>query len=87
MKINNQEVNIDDLCSEKYLHKEVKKGMFLSDYQIDVLKRFDISIEEVGSISELIYLIDEILEYEEDEELDAISKEIIEFNYYTNTNK
>ena len=87
MKINNQEVNIDDLCSEKYLHKEVKKGVFLSDYQIDVLKRLDINIEEVGSISELIYLIDEILEYEEDEELDAISKEIIEFNYYTNTNK
>ena len=40
-----------------------------------------------ASINELIFLIDEALEDDMDEELDNISKEIIEFNYYTNTNK
>ena len=32
MKINGDKVNIDDLFDEKYMHKEIKKGIFLSDY-------------------------------------------------------
>lgn len=87
MKINNQEINIDDLVSQKYMHKELDNGLFLSDYQIEVLQRNEINPYECGSINELIYLIDEALEESDDEELDIISKEIIEFNYYTNTNK
>ena len=87
MKINNQEINIDDLVSQKYMHKELDNGLFLSDYQIEVLLRNEINPYECGSINELIYLIDEALEESDDEELDIISKEIIEFNYYTNTNK
>ena len=31
MLINNQEVNSDDLYSSKYMHKEIKKGIFLSE--------------------------------------------------------
>ena len=87
MKINNQKINIDDLVSQKYMHKELDNGLFLSDYQIEVLQRNEINPYECGSINELIYLIDEALEESDDEELDIISKEIIEFNYYTNTNK
>ena len=87
MKINNQEINIDDLYSDKYMHKEIKDGIFLSDYQIEVLNRFGINPLECGSINEIIYLIDEILDEEDDDELDSVSKEIMEFNYYTNTNK
>ena len=33
MKINNEEININDLVDNKYMHKEIKKGIFLSDYQ------------------------------------------------------
>ena len=87
MIINNQEINIDDLQSQKYMHKEINKGIFLSDYQIEVLLRYGIDPYECGSITELIYLIDEILEEDEIEELDNISREIMEFNYYANTNK
>ena len=87
MIINNQEINIDDLNSQKYMHKEVKKGIFLSEYQIEVLLKYNIDYEKCGSINELIYLIDEVLDEEEFEDLDLISREIIEFNYYSNTNK
>ena len=87
MKIDNKEINIDDLISEKYMHKEIKKGIFLSDYQIDVLMRNHIDPYNCSGIDELIYLIDEALEEDLDEELDIILKEISEFNYYTNTNK
>ena len=87
MNINNQDINIDDLVSDKYMHKKLDNGLFLSDYQIEVLLRNDINPYKCGSINDLIFLIDEALEEIDDEELDMISKEIIEFNYYTNTNK
>lgn len=87
MKINNEEINIDDLYSEKYMHKEIKKGLFLSDYQIEVLMKYNIDPYKCGSISELIYLIDEVLDEEEADDLDIIQREIAEFNYYSNTNK
>ncbi len=87
MKINNEEINIDDLYSEKYMHKEIKKGLFLSDYQIEVLMKYNIDPYKCGSISELIYLIDEVLDEEEADDLDIIEREIAEFNYYSNTNK
>ena len=87
MKINNEEINIDYLYSEKYMHKEIKKGLFLSDYQIEVLMKYNIDPYKCGSISELIYLIDEVLDEEEADDLDIIQREIAEFNYYSNTNK
>ena len=87
MKINNQDINIDDFVSEKYMHKKLDNGLFLSDYQIEVLLRNEIDPNKCSGINELIYLIDEALEDADDEELDIISKEIMEFNYYTNTNK
>ena len=88
MKINNEEININDLVDDKYMHKEINKGIFLSDYQIEVLMRYQIDPYKCSSINELIYLIDEVLEDEEDaDDLDSVSREIIEFNYYTNTNK
>ena len=87
MKINDQEINIDDLYSEKYMHKEIKKGLFLSEYQISILINNGIDPNKCGSITELIYLIDEVLEEEDNPELDQVSREIIEFNYYSNTNK
>ena len=87
MKIDKQDINIDDLLSDKYMHKEIKKGIFLSDYQIEVLLKYNIDPYKCASINELIYLIDEVLEDEDCDDLDAISREIMEFNYYTNTNK
>lgn len=88
MNINNENVNIDDLISQKYMHKEVKKGIFLSDYQIDILKRYNIDVNSIGSINELIFQIDELLNEDPDaDELDIILNELMEYNYYCNTNK
>ena len=87
MIINNQKKNIDDLYSKKYMNKEVKKGIFLSEYQMDVLRRNGINIDECGSINDLMYYIDEIIDESDDEELDIVYNEIMEFNYYSNVNK
>ena len=88
MNINGQEVDINDLYDNKYMHKEIKNGIYLSEYQIEVLNRYGINPIKCSSINEIIFLIDEILEDDPDaEELDNISREISEFNYYANTNK
>ena len=88
MNINGENINIDDLISQEHMHKEVKKGIFLSDYQISVLNQYGIDVNKCSSINDLIYQIDEILDDEEDsEDLESVSKEISEFNYYANTNK
>ena len=88
MNINGEDINIDDLVSQQYMHKEVKKGIFLSNYQISVLNQYGININECSSINDLIFQIDEILNDEDDcEDLEIVSKEISEFNYYANTNK
>ena len=87
MIINNQEINIDDLYSQKYMHKEINKGIFLSEYQLEVLSRNGIDAYTCGSINDLMYMIDDILDETDDEELDTVYNEISEFNYYSNINK
>lgn len=87
MKIDNENINIDDLFNQKYMHKEIKKGIFLSEYQIEVLNKYDINVEEIVSINDLIYQIDEILQLDDYEDLELVANEISEFYYYANTNK
>ena len=87
MKIFNQEINIDDLISEKYMHKEVKEGIFLTDYQVDVLLRNGIKETDYNSLNELIFLLNEILEEDDNEELELVERQISEFQYYNCTNK
>lgn len=88
MKINNEKIDISDLVSQKYMHKEIKKGLFLSDYQIEVLLKYDIDPYKCSGIEDLMFQIDEILEDDDTlDDLDIISREISEFNYYSNTNK
>ena len=88
MNINGEKININDLVSQKYMHKEIKKGIFLSDYQINVLSSYKIDVNSCSSINDILFQINEILEDDEDAyELENIEREISEFNYYANTNK
>lgn len=87
MKINDEQINIDDLISQKYMHKEIKKGLFLSEYQIEVLKKYNIDIDKISTINDLIFQIDEIIEDGDCEDLELVANELSEFYYYANTNK
>jgi hypothetical protein len=88
MKINNNDINIDDLLDQKYMHKEIKKGILLTDYQVDVLRKYSINVKESTSIKEIIFLINQVMnEYDDNDDLEAVLKDITEFNYYANTNK
>ena len=88
MKIELENINLDDLFDQKYMHKEIKKGIFLSDSQYETLLKYKINPYECSSIEEILFFIDEILETDDDtEDLEIVAKELSEFNYYANTNK
>lgn len=78
---------IIDIDFDKNMHKKRSNGLILSDFQIEILKKYDIDYLKYNNISSLIYEIEDILNIEYNEELDKLSSELSEFNYYQNTNK
>ncbi len=92
MKINEQNLDINKLTSDIYDDKSMIKmrgnGIYLSDNQIKVLKRYDIDYKKYSSLNSLIFEIEEILNYETNaRDLEEISLRLSELNYYNNTNK
>ena len=73
---------------EKTKLKKIKNDIYLSDAWIKILERYDIDYRKYNSISALIFDIEEILNSGvEANELEELSRDIQEFNYYNNTNK
>lgn len=63
-------------------------GLLLTNKEIEVLNRYNINYKKCISLKEVIYLIEEIINEEEDStELELISQSISERDYYQNTNK
>lgn len=66
----------------------LSNGLMLTNYEIDILKQYEISYLECNSLEELINRIETtILEFDDCEELESISMELASRNYYLNTNK
>ncbi len=92
MKINDKEIDVNELTKDIYNDRSMIKmrgnGIYLSDNQIEVLKRYSIDYNKYTSLSSLIFDIEEILNEEADiEDLEEISGKLAELNYYNNTNK
>lgn len=87
MLINGKEIDIEDINYETKMHTKRENGLLLSDEQINILKKYDIDYLKYNDMSSLIYEIEEILNIEYYEDLDNLSIELSEFNYYQNTNK
>lgn len=84
------EYDIENLINEinfkKNMHKNIN-NMLLTENQIDVLNKYNIDYNKCNSMNELLYYIDEYLNEIDAEDLEKISLEIAETNYYMNTNK
>lgn len=73
-----------------YVREKRENGMFLSDYQIDVLKRNGFHYEKYHNIKELLFDVEDYLNQEsniEDDELENIASELSEREYYSHTNQ
>ena len=62
-------------------------NIYLNDDEINVLEKYNIDYKNCNDYNSLLYLIDDLLEYEELEDLEIIAKDISERNYYIYTNK
>ena len=87
MQINGKEINIEDINIDIKMHPRRENGLMLSDDQINILKKYNIDYLKYNDIKSLIYEIEEILSIEYYEDLDYLSSELAEFNYYNYTNK
>ena len=52
-----------------------------------MLNRYDIDPYACSSINEILFLIDEILDEVDEDDLYIVYNELNEFNYYSNINK
>lgn len=92
MEVNGKKLDIDSLTKDVYNDKSMIKmrgnGIYLSDNQIEVLKKYDIDYKKYISLNSLIFEIEEILNEEVDaSDLEEVSSRLSELNYYNNTNK
>ena len=70
----------------------VNKKLMLDDYEISVLKKYNIDISNCNNLREVTLLVEQFmdnyeLDSEELDELDYILEKLQERNYYENTNK
>ncbi len=84
------EINLKDdeiMGTDKSFMKRRANGLMLSDNDINILERNEIDYLKFNSLSELLFEIEESLEENDDDELDALSIKLGEYNYYNYTNK
>lgn len=76
---------------EKTELKQRKNGIMLSDEQIEILKMHNINHENYSELNSLIFAIEEYINevgnYMDITDIDEVSKQLAEQNYYNNTNK
>lgn len=88
MIINDKEINIEDINIKEDFLKKRSNGLLLKDSWIEVLNKYGIDYSKHASLNSLLFEIEEILNYESDlEDLEEVSNEIAEMNYYNYTNK
>ena len=89
MDLDEFSLNIDEVVGtdKKFLKKH--NNIYISDEQINILKKYDINIDKYSNLNELVYDIEECLNdsYDELDDLEWVSQTLSEYNYYNNTNK
>lgn len=66
---------------------KINEKIYLTNYQKEILDRYHIEYETCSDIKDILFLIDDVLETEYEEELDDVAKNLQEFSYYNFTNK
>ncbi len=88
MYSNNQ---IDDIVNKTITDNKLNKisdNLYLSNRQIEILNRYKIDYKKFNDIKSLMYEVEEVLnESYISDELEQLSIELAEFNYYHNTRK
>lgn len=84
---------IDNYVNETIKNNKLNKfnNIYLSNKQIQVLDKYNIKYQNVIDIKELIFKVEDYINdnyfCEDLEDLENLSQELSEFNYYYNTDK
>ena len=89
MKINDVEMNVDDLVKDvKFSMHKNYHGILLTDNQVSILKMYGFDIGKYTNIKQLMFDLGEFLNENTDvDQLEVIYEELAEFNYYNYTTK
>lgn len=84
-----EEYDIKKLQTEQLssFYKRTKKGLMLNQEQRDILRKYDFDYEKYSSLESLLFDIETVLQEEEYEDLEEVSKTLSELYYYNNVNK
>ena len=87
--MNNSKIEslLNDINIDQYKTQKINDYITLTNYQIEVLKRFDIDPSLYTKLKDIIYVAEEIYEETLDEDLNIVLDELSERNYYENTHK
>ena len=66
---------------------KINNNLYLTKNQMETLEKYNINYKISNSMRDLMLKIEEILDYDYDEELDNLLNNLSERNYYENTNK
>ena len=84
-----EEFNIDfinDIVESSI--KKIKNDIYLSNNQLDTLRRYNIDCYKFNNLSSLIFEIENLLNNGiGDYDLEQLSMDLAQINYYNNTNK
>lgn len=86
----NKEINdiLNNIDFENNKLIKINNNLYLTNNQIDILKKYNIDYETSNSLRDLMIKIEDILDYEEDiPELEELLDKLSERNYYEFTNK
>ena len=79
----------DSVVSDESKFLKKHNNIFITDEQLNILKRYNINVENYKSVQELIFAIEEYMNstFDYPEDLDFVSASLAQYNYYNNTNK
>ena len=86
----NEEINdiLNNIDFDNNKLIKINNNLYLTNNQINILKRYNIEYETSNSLRDLMIKIEDILDYEEDiPELEDLLDKLSERNYYEFTNK
>ncbi len=87
--INEEDIlDMNIVATEKSFLKKYN-NIYITDEQVNILRKYDIDINNYNNISELIYDIETYLNdsYNDLDDLEWVSESLSEYNYYNNVNK
>ena len=77
-----KDYNLNDLLNnidfESNRLVKINNKLYLTNYQIEILNKYNIDYKSLGNLSSIIYVAEEILEEDDYEDLDEIIRELAE---------